>query len=76
MYDVMGDVKLRYNVHFYFDYAQGEVTSRALWSRYNRHFVGKTRHIYSLCVELNGEDLSCYSNKIESVCFKKCLHDH
>ena len=24
------------------------------------------------CVELNGEDLSCYSNKIESVSLSKC----
>jgi len=28
------------------------------------------------CVEVNGEDLSCCSNKIESVCLRKCLHDH
>ena len=28
------------------------------------------------CVELNGEDLSCYSNKIESVSLRKCPHDH
>jgi len=25
------------------------------------------------CVELNGEDSSCYSNKIESVSLRKCL---
>jgi len=24
----------------------------------------------------NGEDLSCYSNKIESVSLRKCPHDH
>jgi len=28
------------------------------------------------CVELKGEDLSCYSNKIESVSLRKCPHDH
>jgi len=28
------------------------------------------------CVELKGEDLSCYSNKIESVSFRKCPYDH
>jgi len=28
------------------------------------------------CVWLNGEDLSCYSNKIESVSLRKCPHDH
>ena len=26
----------------------------------------------TLCVELKGEDLSCYSNKIESVSLRKC----
>jgi len=26
-------------------------------------------------VELNGEDLSCYSNKMESVSLRKCLYD-
>ena len=39
------------------------VTSQSLWSRYDRHFVGITRQ----CVELKGEDLSSYSNKIEPV---------
>jgi len=24
---------------------------------------------------LNGEDLACYSNKIESVCLRKCPYD-
>ena len=28
------------------------------------------------CVELNGEDLSCYSNKTESVSLRKCPYDH
>ena len=28
------------------------------------------------CVGLNGEDLSCYSNKIESVSLRKCQYDH
>jgi len=27
------------------------------------------------CVELNGEELSCYSNKIESVSLRKCPYD-
>ena len=26
-------------------YTQGEATSQNLWSRYDRHFVGITRHI-------------------------------
>jgi len=28
------------------------------------------------CVELNGEDISCYSNTIESVSLRKCPYDH
>ena len=28
------------------------------------------------CPELNGEDSSCSSNKIESVCLRKCPYDH
>jgi len=28
------------------------------------------------CVELNGESLSCYSNKIEWVSLRKCPYDH
>ena len=40
-------------------YTTGEITSQRLWSRYDRHFVCITRY--------NGEDLSCYSNKTESV---------
>ena len=28
------------------------------------------------CVQLNGEDLSCYPNKIESVSLRKCQYDH
>jgi len=42
-------------------YTQGEMTSRHLWSRYDRHFVGIT---WYMCVELIGEDLPCYSNTI------------
>ena len=30
----------------------------------------------TLCVELKGEVLSYYSNKIESVSFRKCPYDH
>ena len=26
-------------------------------------------------MELRGEDLACYSNKIKSVCLRKCLYD-
>jgi len=40
--------------------------------RYDCHFVGITWQ----CVELKGEDLSCYSNKIESVSLRKCPNDH
>ena len=29
-----------------------------------------------LCVELNGEDLSCCLNKIESISLRKCPYDH
>jgi len=29
-----------------------------------------------LFVELRGEDLVCYSNKIKSVYLRKCLYDH
>jgi len=53
---------------------QGEVTSQNLWLRYDRHFVGTTRTTW--CVELNGEDLSCCSNKTESVSLRKCPYDH
>ena len=42
-------------------YTYGEVTSQNLWPRYDRHFVDIT------CVELSGEDLSCYLNNIRSV---------
>jgi len=40
------------------------VTLQSLWSRYDRHFV------------LNVEDLSCYSNKTESVSLRMCPYDH
>ena len=42
-------------------------------SRCDRHFVGITRY---KCVELNGEDLSCYLNIIESVNLRKCSYEH
>jgi len=45
-------------------YTQGEVTSQNIWSRYDRH------------VELNGKDLSCYSNKIVSFSLRKYPCDH
>ena len=41
-------------------YTEGKVTSQNLWSPYNRHLVGKTRH--NNYVELRGEDLSCCSD--------------
>jgi len=44
------------------------VTIRSPFCGYNRNTT--------YCVEVNGEDLSCCSNKIESVCLRKCLHDH
>jgi len=28
------------------------------------------------CVELNGEDLSCYSNETKSLSLRKCSYDH
>ena len=44
-----------------------------MWSRYDRHFVGITwRNAFGL----NGEYLSCYSNKIESVTLRKCPCGH
>ena len=52
-------------------YTEGEVTSSSLWSRYDRHFVGITRY----SVGLNGEYLSCYSNKAESGSLRKCPYD-
>jgi len=41
------------------------VTIRSPFCRYNT----------IKCVKLNGENLSCYSNKIESISFRKCPHD-
>ena len=49
------------------------MTPQSLRSRFDRHFVGTTRR---KCVELNGEDLPCYSNKIQSVSLTKCPYDH
>ena len=46
---------------------------QSLQSRYNRHYVGITRHN---AVKLNGKDFSCYSNKIEWVSLRKCPYDH
>ena len=43
-------------------YTLGGVTSHNLWSRYDRHFVS----IY--VTMLRGEDLSCYTNKTQSIC--------
>jgi len=53
--------------------ASGEMTSQNLRSGYNRHFWG-----YNLTqrVELMGEDVPCYSNKIQSVSLRKCPRDH
>jgi len=51
-------------------YAQDEVTSHNLWLRYDRHFVAQHG---VMCGVLRGEDLVCYSNKTESVCFKMSI---
>jgi len=48
------------------DVAESIVTIRSLFCGYNT----------TSCVELNGEDLSCYPNKIESISLRKCLYDH
>ena len=48
------------------DVTESMVTTRSPSCGYNT--------IY--CVEINGEDLSCYSNKIVSLSLKKCPHDH
>jgi len=45
-------------------YTWGEVTSRNLWSRYVRHFVGITWHWHDVLSNLIGEDLPCYLNEI------------
>jgi len=39
-----------------------------LWSQYDRHFVGQHRRTVR---SLSGEDMSRYSNKIESVDLRK-----
>jgi len=46
------------------------VTSQSLWPLYDHHFVGITRYN---ALDSNGEDLSCYSKKIESVTNKAYL---
>jgi len=51
--------------------AISEVTNKIYWVKW-RHFVGITRYN----IELNDKDLSCYSNKTESVSLRKCPHDH
>jgi len=38
--------------------------------------VGPLRGTTTTCVELKGDDFSCYSNKIESVIFSGCPYDH
>ena len=58
----------RHEVWTFLRYTLGEVTSRNLWSRYDRHFVGIP---YGIHVELRGEELSFYSIKTRSVWFKK-----
>jgi len=57
----------------YTTHTQREVTSQSLWPRYDHHFCG---YDTIWCVEINGEDLSCYSNKTESVTLRKCPYDH
>ena len=48
------------------DVTESKVTTRSPFCGYN------TIH----CVELNGEDSSCYSNKTESVSLRKFPYDH
>ena len=45
---------------------RSDVTIRSPFCGYNTTY----------CDESNGEDLSCYSNKIESVSLRKCPYDH
>jgi len=52
----------------------GELTSQNLWSRYVRRFVDINN--LAQCVELMGEDLPRYSNKIQPVSLRKCPCDH
>ena len=47
---------------------ESTVTIRSPFCGYNAR--------YNAYVELNGEDLSCYSNKFESVILRKCPYDH
>jgi len=54
----------------HFDYTYGKLTSQYL--RYVRHFVGITWHN----VQLIGEDLPCYSTKMQPVSLRKCTRDH
>jgi len=46
--------------------ANNDVTIRSQFCGYN----------WAECVELMGEDLSCYSNKIWPVSLRKCPHNH
>ena len=48
------------------DVTESKVTIRSPYCGYNT----------TECVELNGEDLSCYSNKIKSVGLRECSYDH
>jgi len=43
-----------------------------LWSQYDLYVVGNTAY----CMKVTGEDLSRYSNTIESVGLRKCLYCH
>jgi len=43
-------------------YIESMVTIRSLFCGYNT----------TKCIKLNGKDLSCYSNKFESVSLRKC----
>jgi len=49
----------------YIDVAESIVATRSPFCGYNT----------TKCVELNGEDLSCYLNKNESVSLRKCPYD-
>jgi len=62
-------------------YTSGEVTSHNLWSRYDRRFVGIAPINTVSFLELRGEDVVCYSNKIKcslnvsAVCLRKSLYE-
>jgi len=63
------NVKQNKLTNVYIGWTWNDVTY--LWSQYDRHFVGQHRRTVRI---LSGEDLSRYSNKIESVGLRKCSY--